>query len=323
VKRSPIPADGAIPTLLDPILISVAVSIHQTKKLDHCEQYGIYYGAMIDLHTHSTCSDGSYTPTALVELASQLGLTALALTDHDTVSGVREASLAASRVGLRFVAGVELEVDYSGGEFHLLGLNLTGDPQSIEQDLREMRQRRHRRNEGIVKKMQKDGLQVDIDSVARFSHGPVLGRPHFARFLVHNGVAVSIQDAFDRFLGRDRKYYLPIERLTVEECSSIIRRAGGHVVIAHPLSLRLALPEIEARLDEWRDAGVDGIEAYHSNAPIEACRELEAIAERHGLFATAGSDFHGNSRADRLLGKTSGGIEIEDRFLRSVVETYG
>lgn len=270
---------------------------------------------MIDLHSHSTCSDGSCSPTELIELASRLGLRALALTDHDTVSGVREASLAARRLGLRFVAGVELEVEHSGGEFHLLGLGLTQAPELIEDELLGMKNRRHRRNLGIVDKMRHDGVDVDLESVAAFSRGSVIGRPHFARFLVHNGIARSLQDAFDRFLGHDKRYYLPIERPTLRECTALIHRAGGYAVVAHPLSLRITFEEIESRLPEWKRAGIDGIEAYHSNAPLTACRRFEEIAKRAGLFVTAGSDFHGAARPDRVLGRTSEGMEISQRFL--------
>lgn len=270
---------------------------------------------MIDLHAHSTRSDGTYTPTALIELGARLGLRALALTDHDTVSGVSEARVAADRLGIRFIPGVELEVDHTGGEFHLLGLGLTALPELIEGDLREMKRRRERRNLGIIDKMRDDGVEVDLASVAAFAEGTVVGRPHFARFLVERGIADTLQDAFDRFLGHDQRYYLPIEHLTVEECAEVIRRSGGRTVIAHPLSLGISTEELERRLPQWKEAGIEGIEAYHTNAPLAVCRTLEEIARRHGLFVTAGSDFHGTIRPDRALGRTADGIEISERFL--------
>lgn len=273
---------------------------------------------MIDLHAHSTRSDGTCSPTALVELAASKGLSALALTDHDTVSGVAEASAVCGRLGIRFIAGVELEVDYTGGEFHLLGLGLTEAPERIETTLQDLKKRRHRRNLGIVEKMRTDGVEVDLTTIAAFAGGDVLGRPHFARFLVERGIASTIQDAFDRFLARNQRYYLPIERLTVEQCAEIIRGAGGRTIIAHPLSLGLTLDDFESRLGTWKRAGVEGIEAYHSNASLKDCKELENIALRNGLLVTAGSDFHGLNRRDRVLGHTSGGIEIDDRFLAGI-----
>ncbi|HUX22708.1 MAG TPA: PHP domain-containing protein [Spirochaetia bacterium] len=270
---------------------------------------------MIDLHAHSTCSDGSLSPSALVELAASKGLSALALTDHDTVSGVAEASRECSRRGIQFVPGVELEVDYQGGEFHLLGLGLRKSPEKVEIILTDLKRRRHRRNLGIVEKMRGDGVEVDLNAVAAFAGGEVLGRPHFAHFLVDRGIASTIQDAFDRFLGRDQRYFLAIEHLTVDQCAQIIASAGGRTVIAHPLSLGLSLDGFERRLGEWKQAGVQGIEAYHPNAPLDTCRELESIAARAGMFVTAGSDFHGSHRKDRNLGYTAGGLEIADRFL--------
>lgn len=270
---------------------------------------------MIDLHAHSTCSDGTLTPSALVELAASKGLSALALTDHDTVSGLVEASSECKRRGIRFVPGVELEVDYSGGEFHLLGLGLQESPDKIEVILTDLKKRRHRRNLGIVEKMRGDGVQVDLGAVAAFAGGDVLGRPHFAHFLVDRGIASTMQDAFDRFLGRDQRYYQAIEHLTVDECAEIVTSAGGRPVIAHPLTLGLSFAEFERRLVEWKEAGIQGIEAYHPNAQRSKCRKLESIALRAGLFVTAGSDFHGPHRKDRNLGYTAGGLQIEDRFL--------
>jgi len=270
---------------------------------------------MIDLHSHSTCSDGTLSPTDLVELAAEIGLTALALTDHDTVSGVSEARAACERRGIRFIPGVELEVDFRGGEFHLLGLGLSAEPESIETTLKDLKRRRRRRNLGIVEKMRDDGVEVDFQTVAAYAGGEVVGRPHFARFLVDRGIATTVQDAFDRYLGRDQKYYLPIDRLTVNECAEIVRDAGGHPIIAHPLTIGFSLELFEERLDGWIADGVEGIEAFHSNASLPECRALEAIALRKGLFVTAGSDFHGSHRKDRSLGYTAEGIEIEDRFL--------
>ena len=270
---------------------------------------------MIDLHSHSTCSDGTLTPTELADLGAEIGLSALALTDHDTVSGVSEARVACEHHGIRFIAGVELEVDFRGGEFHLLGLGLSAEPDSIESTLNDLKRRRRRRNLGIVEKMRDDGVEVDLQTVSAFAGGEVVGRPHFARFLVDRGIATTVQDAFDRFLGRDQRYYLPIERLTVRECAQIVRDAGGHPVIAHPHTIGLPLELFEERLDGWIADGVEGIEAYHSNASLDACRALEAIALRRGLFVTAGSDFHGSHRKDRSLGYTSEGTEIDERFL--------
>lgn len=270
---------------------------------------------MIDLHTHSTASDGSYSPTALVDLAAQIGLEALALTDHDTVSGVAEAREACDRRGVRFFAGVELEVEFHKGTFHLLGLGLTEAPERVERMLRELKHRRHRRNLGIIGKMRDDGVEVDLAMVASFAGGEVLGRPHFARFLVSRGVARSVQDAFDRFLGREKKYYLPIEHLSVEESAGIVHRAGGKAIVAHPLTLGLELAEIEDLLPVWKERGIEGIEAFHSNAPLAFCEAVEKMARRNGLFVTAGSDFHGSVRPERKLGRTTGGREIDSRFL--------
>lgn len=270
---------------------------------------------MIDLHVHSTASDGTCSPAGLASLAAETGLTALALTDHDTVSGVLEARRACSRLGIRLIPGIELEVESSRGDFHVLGLGLTEAPKRIEKTLQELKRRRHVRNLGIVKKMRDDGVEVDLGRVGTFSNGKVLGRPHFARFLVQQGVANSVQDAFDRYLGRNKRYYLPIEHLSVEECAGIIRSAGGRTVLAHPRTLGLTITELERQIPDWKERGIEGIEAFHPNAALDFCLALEELARRHGLLVSAGSDFHGLARTDRMLGHTAGGIEIDERFL--------
>ncbi|HUZ18224.1 MAG TPA: PHP domain-containing protein [Spirochaetia bacterium] len=270
---------------------------------------------MIDLHTHSTFSDGSLRPRELVRRAVREGLSALALTDHDTVEGTVEAREECARHGLEFIAGVELEATSTEGELHILGLDLQEPLDEVERALDATRRERTNRNVAILRLIRDDGVEAEMDEVEAFAGGNVVGRPHFAAFLVRRGIAATVQDAFDRFLGRGKPYYLPRRTLLPEEVVELIKTAGGRPIIAHPMTLGIPAERLGALLKRYRDIGIEGVEAYHSGAPLAACREIERIARDLGLRVTAGSDFHGDDRKGRRLGRAAEGMTIDDAYL--------
>jgi len=270
---------------------------------------------MIDLHTHSTFSDGSLRPRELVRRAVREGLSALALTDHDTVAGTVEAREECARHGLEFIAGVELEATSTEGELHILGLDLQEPLDEVERALDATRRERTNRNVAILRLIRDDGVEAEMDEVEAFAGGNVVGRPHFAAFLVRRGIAATVQDAFDRFLGRGKPYYLPRRTLLPEEVVELIKTAGGRPIIAHPMTLGIPAERLGALLKRYRDIGIEGVEAYHSGAPLAACREIERIARDLGLRVTAGSDFHGDDRKGRRLGRAAEGMTIDDAYL--------
>jgi predicted metal-dependent phosphoesterase TrpH len=269
----------------------------------------------IDLHAHSTHSDGELTPRELMEAAAAIGLSAIALTDHDILSGLDEAAARARELGLRFIPGVELEINFPEGEFHLLGLGLTGERSVLEAKLIEVRAHRASRNERIVGKMNAAGLPVTMADIAALAHGEVISRLHFATYLLKQGLVSSIPEAFSRFLGKGGSYFDPKKALDLEEAVACIHRAGGRAFIAHPLSLKLPWERLTAYLVSACELGLDGVEAYHSDYPPADCRKLEAFAREWGLFVSAGSDFHGRHVPGRRLGKSSGGMDIGAEFL--------
>lgn len=270
---------------------------------------------MVDLHTHSTASDGTLSPTELVEVCRADGVTAVALTDHDTVAGVDEAAAAGAARGVTVFAGVELEIEYDApGAFHLLGIGLTRHSAELTQFLAAVDTMRRTRNARMVERMRAAGITVEESQIAEFAGGDVLARPHFARFLVERGIAQSVQEAFDRFLGDGKLFWEPKGASCLEEATSAIHSAGGFAVIAHPKTLFLSATALADRLDEWKPLGLDGIEAYHSNAKRSECRKIEALARGKDLIVTAGSDYHGPQRTDRRVGYTAEGIAIEERF---------
>jgi 3',5'-nucleoside bisphosphate phosphatase len=271
---------------------------------------------MIDLHVHSNASDGTDSPAELVARAARAGLRALALTDHDTLAGLREAR--ETGLDVEVIAGVEVEARAPRGQLHILGLDMAGDMNALEEMLHTLRASRSDRNERIAALMEKDGLRSVMEGVRAIAGNAVVGRPHFARFLVKEGVARSVQDAFDRFLAEDRRYYLPRSAPNPEAVFRAISACAGRAVVAHPFTMRLSMEELRIELARMRSVGLDGVEAYHSDASPAECRAIEDIARSLDLRVTAGSDFHGPNRPGRRLGHTSGGLPISDRYLEEL-----
>jgi len=288
-------------------------------RLDREVPYSDAKGHMIDLHTHSTASDGTLSPTELMQEAARAGLRAIALTDHDTVAGAQEAAAEADRHGLRFFPGVELDIGCSHGSFHLLGLNLKPESPELASALTVIRENRTSRNLQMVAAIREAGIECSYDELMQIAGGTNVGRPHFARYLVQKGVAPTEQKAFERYIGNGKRFFKRRDSIALSEALRVIHRGGGKAYIAHPLSLQMTFTKLDSKLAEWKELGLDGIEAYHSNATLEECRRLEKLAERHGLLVSAGSDFHGFHRPDRRLGRTAQNSEIEDRFIEGLL----
>lgn len=295
---------------------------------------------MIDLHSHSTASDGSYSPAELVALARSRGLSALALTDHDTVAGVPEAEAAAAAGPLpdaagaqeegarplRLIRGVEIEIAFEPGEFHLLGLDLSplvgagGRPAGqgaarLLAALERLGKARDERNKQIVENARNAGIMITMEELYAEAGGARPGRPHIASILVAHKAAKNRQDAFARYLAKGRSLYEPKECLALEEAMALVRGAGGLAIVAHPLSLFVSWSHLDTIMDEWKELGVDGIEAYHPAAKLGQCRRLEKMGRDRGFRITAGSDFHGAARPERKLGRTAGNLPIADSYL--------
>ena len=273
---------------------------------------------MIDLHTHSTASDGSCTPQRLVELALSLGLTALALTDHDTLAGVQAARRAAEGTGLFLIAGVEIEIEAAAGEFHLLGLGLGEQRDGLEAALARIQIARRGRNNRMVEKFRRAGIPLTMEELNEVAGGDIVSRAHFARLLVKKKVVNSIDAAFKRLIGKGREFYEPRECLALEEATSLIRAAGGIAVIAHPISLGLRGPALRTHVAACKERGVSGIEAWHPNQPLKECARYERLGRSLGMVVTGGSDFHGEHIPQRMLGRTAGGREIPDSLLEEL-----
>ena len=268
---------------------------------------------MIDLHVHTTASDGQYSPSQIIEKASEKNISTIAITDHDTVAGLNEGAEAAKKHGITFVPGVELNISYPTGEFHLLGLGFKQISPSLTEILDNLVKNRELRNIQIIDKMREGGVDITLQEMQEDFPDTVLGRPHFAAELVKKKVVKTRQQAFDRFLAKGRPWYVQRVGSNLDEAIVAIKESGGVPVIAHPMSLYLSWGKLPDALQNFYDRGVMGLEAFHPGARVTECLRLEELAKKIGFFVTAGSDFHGEKiRADRKLGHTCGGRKIED-----------
>jgi len=250
----------------------------------------------VDLHMHSTASDGVLAPAAVVAAARAAGLAAIALTDHDTLEGVPEARAAGERVGLRVVAGVELSAHEGDRELHVLGLHLTR-VSALEERLVALRATRRTRAMQIVEKLRTLGFPIELDAVWREAGEGAVGRPHVARVLIANGWAKDHRDAFDRLIGSGRPAYVAKQRLPLPEAVQMLRDAGGLAIIAHP-----GPDGSRSRLEMFKRIGFDGVEVRHPSHTVEDIARLGTLADYLGLVPSGGSDWHGASEGPRTIG---------------------
>jgi hypothetical protein len=264
----------------------------------------------VDLHTHTTASDGTLEPAELVALAKEQGLEALAVTDHDTVAGLPEAMAKGRELDLEVVPGCELSAKTPEGELHILGLWLPERPQTLIQTMDELMRYRHDRNHIIIGMLQDLGLDVDYAQVQEIAGEGSVGRPHIARLLLDKGYVNSVQDAFDRYLGANGKAYAPKKILSPRDAVTLLKEEQATVILAHPKLLGKSMDEIESLVMEMKPWGLDGLEAYYSEQSPSETRGLLNIAERHELAVSGGSDFHGSVKPKIRLGTGKGNLHI-------------
>ncbi|MDR1240024.1 MAG: PHP domain-containing protein [Treponema sp.] len=284
---------------------------------------------MIDLHTHSTASDGEFPPERLVQEAARAGISAIALTDHDTIAGLEIARKEAETRGIRLIPGVELEISWlpppgvsgtgPGGEFHLLGLGISRPSPAFRDALAELSRLREARNREMLGRMNKLGMDVSYDELKALSGGHSIGRPHFAGLLVNRKIVKTREQAFERYLVPGKPLYVPKGGLNFDRAAVVIREAGGIPVLAHPMSLFVAWGRLPDLIRELRDRGLAGLEAWHPSAKVRSCRRLEDLARSLGLYVTEGSDFHGPLfRPGRQLGYSAAGRKIGEAVLEAI-----
>jgi predicted metal-dependent phosphoesterase TrpH len=274
----------------------------------------------IDLHTHSSYSDGSLSPRKLVQLAKKKKLRAIALTDHDTVAGVAEALEAGKELGVEVVPGVEISARHPPGTMHILGYYIHASNRKLLEALKKLQQARAARNPKIIERLQALGLEISTTEVLDLSAGQV-GRPHIARALVNKGYVSSIDQAFSLYLKKGAVAYVEKFRFPPKETIAMIRGAGGIAVLAHPFTLGIEKPdELSQLLGELGEMGLEGVEVYYPDHAAEMAVLYEEVAKRLGLVCTGGSDFHGNFRNHSYLGKIRQGQYLDYGLLQSLRE---
>ncbi len=274
----------------------------------------------IDLHVHTTASDGTLTPAAVTARARGLGLAAIAITDHDTVEGVAEAMRAGKELGVEVVPGIELSCYYQGREVHVLGYFIDIASASLAETIRAVTENRKARNHIIAERMAADGLPVSIDELKRRFPHTVIGRPHFAEVLVEHGLADSVSDAFARYLNRGRPYFEPQKRMNMDEAAAAINAAGGLAVLAHPYQYRYSEAEMRRLFADFKSCGGTGIECFYSGYDAEKSAFLTSAAAELGMCVTGGSDFHGSVKPDIELGSGKGGLNVDRELLNKLKE---
>lgn len=270
---------------------------------------------MIDLHTHSTCSDGSETPARLVELAAEAGCHALALTDHDGFFGLTAARQAARSAGVRFVPGCEVSCRDGSNPLHLLCYFVDEDSETLGGILREARADRAERNLAIADRLQELGYPVDLAAAGAEAGGNVIGRPHFAAALVRVGAARSIEDAFERILGNGRPGYVARRPLPPGRVIDATSADGGVVSLAHPLFRGADDNFLVGLVDRLASIGLTGLEAYYASYDVRQRAGLADLALTKGLVPTGGSDFHGDYRPGVRVGVGHGDLVVADQLL--------
>ena len=282
----------------------------------------------VDLHSHSTASDGTFAPVEVVRLAREAGLSGLALTDHDTIGGVEEAAAEAARLGITFLPGIEISAEYPHpGTLHILGYGIEPDSAVLRDMTAQLLAGRDNRNPKIIRRLQELGVAITMEELEveakqgnpELAHKPV-GRPHIAAILLRKGYVSSMKQAFDKYLAPGGLAYFDKERLSPRRALEMIHESGGVPVLAHPVQLRT---ENDAQLDrvvkDLVDLGLAGIEVFHSDHTPEWVEKCSGLARRYGLLKTGGSDFHGANKKDIALG-CARGQRVPREFLDALLE---
>lgn len=273
---------------------------------------------MIDLHVHSIFSDGSFTPEELLAEAESAGISAIALTDHDSVGGLPRFFSAARNARVRAISGVELSTELPCGPVHVLGYDF--DSGLVEETLQRIHASRLDRNEKILRSLNKLGVHLDMNDVHSQAGRGTVSRLHFARALQSRGCVESVDEAFEKYLGEGRPAYHERWRVSPEDGVAMIREAGGLAVLAHPFSIKMTESELDAFAGRLKLRGLAGIEALHSRHDIEARKAYSHLADKHGLAVTGGTDFHGASIPDLKLGVGFGDLCVPDELLELLLQ---
>jgi len=265
----------------------------------------------VDLHLHTTASDGAMTPSAIVRYAKTKGLEAIAITDHDTIEGLDEGLREGEKIGFEVIPGVEISAEYSPGSMHLLGYFFEVHDPLLKGKLDYLQKARADRNPKIIENLNRLGVKIRYEEVVKVSGGGQVGRPHFAQVLIEKGYVRSFQEAFERFLKKGAPAYVDKLRFKPKEAISFIEEAGGVTVLAHPKTLGMSgSSALEKTLLDLIEIGLKGVEIFYpEHTPMEVA-QFKALAERYGLLMTGGTDYHGIAKEELDIGIGRGEMRL-------------
>ena len=275
---------------------------------------------LVDLHVHSRASDGEYPPREIVRLAKEAGLRAIALTDHDTTAGVAEALAAADEFGVEVIPAVEVSAEFADGACHILGYFIDPSDGSLEAVLEEARAERDRRNRKILERLEALGMPLRMDEVRCHVSAGVTTRAHFAAALLEKGCVKTWDEAFEKFLGRDKPAYVPRKRVEPAEAIRVIREAGGLASLAHPRQLNRSVAETEAWIARLAECGLEAVETQSPDHSAALAKQYAASAERLGLLETGGTDWHGRNEPSFRLGVGGGAMRVPYELVERMKE---
>jgi len=272
-----------------------------------------------DLHIHSIFSDGTFSPSEIVQQAFAIGIQTIALTDHDTVSGNHEASEAAKKTGIDFIPGIEISVNSSYGSLHMLGLGLFRVNNRLEELISKIQIGRRNRNPQIIRKLQILGYSISFEEVQQLARSEIIGRPHIAQVLINHQYVTDQDEAFHRFLNTDAAAYVHRWRPSIDDAIEIIRSSDGIPILAHPGFIEFPRESSrEAFIRSLKEMGLQGLEVHYPSHSVRKHELLQSLAKKYNLLITGGSDFHGGNKPGSLLGKGTDGRWITSEYASGI-----
>jgi predicted metal-dependent phosphoesterase TrpH len=278
----------------------------------------------VDLHVHSTASDGSSSPREVVAEAKARGLRAIALTDHDTIEGLEEALAAGAELGLEVIPGVEISADHNPGSMHILGYFIDHRDRRLDNQLQVLKQARADRNPQIIAKLQKLGLAITLAEVMEVAGGGQVGRPHIAQVLVRKGYVANFQEAFEKYIGNHGPAYVNKFRFAPKDAIAMITAAGGAAALAHPFTLEYSSTQhLKMILQQLREWGLTALEVYYPEHSPERQAQYKKLAQELGLLTTGGSDYHGVIKPEVKIGLVGPNQHVSYELVEKLQERLG
>lgn len=273
---------------------------------------------MIDLHVHSNASDGTLTPSELVALAKESGLTAFALTDHDSIDGIEEALRAGKELGMEVIPGVELSCNYNDEEIHVVGLYIDYKDAEFVEHLKNFQDLRDNRNIKMAERLCEEGFDITADALHEMFPDAVITRAHVAKYLVATGQVKELSIVFDKYIGNGCKCFVDRPKVHPADAVKMIHRIGGVAILAHPCLCKMDRKDVYAMIEELTVAGLDGIEAIYSCNMGSDEKDFSEIAIKHNLLISGGSDFHGSNKPYIKLGIGKGNMMVPEELLDQI-----